>query len=341
VSVGGDRRRPAAWFGWGGWALALALVGLIVVALATPVNLGGFDAGAQTAQEGEDMPATAPGTGFIIDEDGHIVTNNHVVAGGDDFVVILSNGEDREAELVGRDPVSDLAVLDMEGDVPATVALGDSDALKVGQTVLAIGSPLGAFTNTVTQGIVSAVGRYYEGFIGQGSVYTNLIQHDAAINPGNSGGPLFNLAGEVVGVNTLGLTDTGDGRIAQGLFFAVPASTVEEVATQLIEEGEVEYPLFGVTTFPITFDIAAQNDLPVDYGVYVDDVSEDSGADDAGIRVGDIILAIEGQAIDQNNPFVEVLFAHEPGETVEVTVQRGDDEITVEVTLGEREVEDE
>jgi 2-alkenal reductase len=348
--------------------LSLALVGLIAAALVAPVNLGVLDVGAQTDQEDAqpEMDATAvvervapavvtvinrqvvgdrtadpqtagAGTGFIIDDEGRIVTNNHVVEGGDEFVVILSTGEDREAKLVGNDPVSDLAVLDMEGDVPATVALGNSDELKVGQTVLAIGSPLGAFTNTVTEGIVSALGRSGDTLGPDARFYTNLIQHDAAINPGNSGGPLFTLAGEVVGVNTLGLTDTGDGRIAQGLFFAIPSSTVQEVVSQLVEDGEVTYPYFGVGTIPITFDIAAQNDLPVDFGVYVDSVEDGTGADDAGIREGDIILAIDGQRIDQDNPFVEVLFAHEPGETVEVTVQRGDEEITVEVTLGERE----
>ena len=365
-------RRTAGWFGWGGWALSLALVALIAVALAAPVNLGLLNADAQTGQ-GDDQAAQAAtemtavevveqvapavvtvinrqvvgdetadpqtagaGTGFIVDEDGLIVTNNHVVAGGDDFVVILSTGEDREAALVGRDPVSDLAVLDMEGDVPATVALGESDALQVGQTVLAIGSPLGAFTNTVTQGIVSALGRSGSDFIDPTSTYTNLIQHDAAINPGNSGGPLFNLAGEVVGVNTLGLTEAGDGRIAQGLFFAVPSSTVAEVTSQLIEEGEVVYPQFGVIVVPVTFDIAAQLGLEVDHGAIVTTVGDDSGAEDAGIREGDVILTIDDQRIDQDNPFVEVLFDHEPGETVEVTVQRGDEELAVEVTLGER-----
>jgi 2-alkenal reductase len=368
--------RRAGWFGWGGWLLALTMAGLIALSLIAPVNVGLDGAGAQTEEQVDDPaqavaqadpvevvkrvspavvtvinrqvvgdetadPQTAgAGTGFIIDEDGHIVTNAHVVAGGDEFVVLLANGEDREAELVGADEVSDLAVLEMAGDVPATVPLGDSDALQVGETVLAIGSPLGAFTNTVTQGIVSALGRSGDtltSFGADAQLYTNLIQHDAAISPGNSGGPLFNLAGEVVGVNTLGLTDTGDGRIAQGLFFAIPSSTVARISSRLIEDGEVVYPFFGVGTIPITFDIAAQNDLPVDYGVYVEDVTEDSGAAEAGIRQGDIILSIDGQRIDQDNPFVEVLFNHEPGDTVEVEVQRGSRTVTVDVELGERD----
>jgi 2-alkenal reductase len=368
--------RRAAWFGWGGWVLSLALAGLIALSLVAPVNIGLDRVGAQDDQPSGETTTTGPqadpvevvkrvspavvtvinrqvvgdetadpqsagaGTGFIIDDDGHIVTNAHVVANGEDFVVILADGEDREAKLVGADEISDLAVLDMEGDVPATVPLGDSDALQVGQTVLAIGSPLGAFTNTVTQGIVSALGRSGDTLTSLGAnaqYYTNLIQHDAAISPGNSGGPLFNLAGEVVGVNTLGVTDTGDGRIAQGLFFAIPSSTVIKISGRLIEDGEVVYPYFGVGTIPITFDIAAQNDLPVDYGAYVESVEEGSGADEAGIREGDIILTIDGQRIDQDNPFVEVLFNHEPGETVEVDFQRGDDERSVEVELGERD----
>jgi len=289
---------------------------------------------------GEDEDATVEaglGTGFIIDEDGHIVTNWHVVADGDEFVVLLSDGEQRDAELVGSDARSDLAVLDMEGDVPATVPFGDSDALEPGETVIAIGSPLGTFTTTVTQGIVSALNRDFP-LSAQGNtpqVYNNLIQHDAAINPGNSGGPLFTLAGEVVGVNTLGITQTGGEAVAQGLFFAVPSSTVQEVVTDILETGEVIYPYFGVGTQGITPQIASQYDLPVDYGAAVVSVDEDSGAGAAGIQEGDIILEIDGQRIDDQNPFVEVLFNHEPGDTVEVLIQRDEEQLTVEVTLTE------
>lgn len=356
----------------------LAIVGFIVAVFVVPINVGAPSAGAQVqatepaslpqtnqaaepiavsvvrrvspavvtvinqqvaSEADENDPADAGvGTGFIIDNSGHIVTNWHVIADGDRFVVLLSTGEQRDADLVGFDSVSDLAVLDMDGDVPATVPFGDSDALQPGETVLAIGSPLGAFTNTVTEGIVSALGRSGAdlGTDGSNQVYSNLIQHDAAINPGNSGGPLFNLQGEVVGVNTLGLTQSGDGRIAQGLFFAVPSSTVQDVSQRLIDDGKVVYPRFGVATEPITPHIAAQNELPVTYGAFVTDVGDNSGAEDAGVRVGDIILEIDGQPINFENPFVEVLFDHEPGETVDVLIQRGDEQFTVQVTLGER-----
>jgi len=282
---------------------------------------------------GEDPLPVGSGTGFIIDDVGHVVTNEHVVRDGQEFLVVLADGEERSGELIGADPISDLAVIQIEGEVPATVALGNSDALRVGEPVLAIGSPLGAFTNTVTQGIVSALGRTVPEF----GAYTNLIQHDAAINPGNSGGPLFNAAGEVVGVNTLGVP------VAQGLFFAVPASTVQEVVAQLIESGEVVYPFIGITTQPVTDTVVASRDLAVDAGVLVlgpdDDPSINAPAGPAaaaGIEAGDVIVALNGEAIDRQTPFIEVLFGFEPGETVTATIQRGEEQLELPVTLGER-----
>ncbi|MGH2561515.1 MAG: S1C family serine protease [Thermomicrobiales bacterium] len=308
---------------------AVEVVEAVAPAVVTVINrqvFGGAD-GAGIIQ-----PAGS-GTGFVIDDEGHIVTNAHVVAGGDEFEVIFANGDELEAEAIGADPISDLAVIKVEGEMPATVALGDSDELQPGQPVLAIGSPLGSYTNTVTQGIVSALGRDLNL---QPSQYTNLVQHDAAINPGNSGGPLFNLAGEVVGVNTLGIDELEDGRIAQGLFFAIPSNTVREIAEQLIDDGEVVYPFFGVSYSAVTDLTVAEEDLAVDYGVFVQRVEPDSPADEAGIEAEDVILAINGEEIDQQQSFTEILFAHEPGDTVEATIQRGDEQLTVEVTLGER-----
>ncbi|MCC6313481.1 MAG: trypsin-like peptidase domain-containing protein [Thermomicrobiales bacterium] len=282
--------------------------------------------------EGGLVPAGS-GTGFIIDDEGHIVTNAHVVAGGEQFEVVFADGASAPATLIGSDPVSDLAVIQVEGDLPAIVSLGDSSALQVGETVIAIGSPLGAFTNTVTQGIVSALGRDFPG----APTYTNLIQHDAAINPGNSGGPLFNLRGEVIGVNTLGIPTTGDGgQPVQGLFFAIPSNTVRTIVEQLIASGAVDYPFMGVGVAPINAQLAAQYDLPVDHGVVVTDLTPGGPAAAAGIEVNDIITAIDGQAIDQNASFTEVLFAHAPGDEVTVTVYRGEAEQEFQVTLGER-----
>lgn len=165
--------------------------------------------------------------------------------------------------------------------------------------------------------------------------YTNLIQHDAAINPGNSGGPLFNLAGEVVGVNSLGIP-TENGHPVQGLFFAIPSNTVKEIAAKLIADGEVVYPYLGVEgPVAITEQIASENDLPVDYGVYLQGVIVGGPAAEAGMRAGDFILPLDGQEINAQNTLTEVLFAHQPGETVTASVQRDNQQLEVEITLGE------
>ena len=302
-------------------------------AVVTVVN-GQAVAGLQSDQALE----VGRGTGFVVDAAGHVVTNEHVVRGGDAFAVILADGETRAATLVGADPLSDLAVVRLEGEVPATVALGDSDALRVAQPVLAIGSPLGEFTNTVTDGIVSALNRDLPGNQGgQGEpAYSNLIQHNAAINPGNSGGPLFDLSGRVVGVNTLGIPQAEGGVPAQGLFFAIPANTVGRIAAQLIEQGRVVYPALGASVLPVTAELASQYALPVDHGALVRQVAPNGPAARAGIRPGDFVLAIDGQRIDATSTYDEVLFAHAPGETVEVTLRRGAEELRVELTLRER-----
>ncbi len=282
--------------------------------------------------EGIDDPVPAgSGTGFVIDTDGHIVTNWHVVAGGVSFQVIFFNGDRAPAELIGSDELSDLAVIKVDGPVPATVPFGDSDGLFPGETVLAIGSPFGSFTNTVTQGIVSALGRDLES-----SGYNNLIQHDAAINPGNSGGPLFNMRGEVVGVNTLGVQEI-EGQPVQGLFFAVPSSTVVSIVELLIADGEVRYPFFGITYQTITWQTAAQAGLPVDNGVYVMEVTPGGPAEAAGILAGDIVISIGGAPITDQNAFSELLFEHVPGETVNADLLRDGTVLTVTLQLGDRE----
>jgi 2-alkenal reductase len=313
---------------------AVAVVERVAPAVVTVNNLQQL--GDATFGGGTDPQQAGVGTGFIIDDEGHIVTNQHVVAGGDQFEVIFADGEERSAELIGADPLSDLAVVRIEGDLPATVTLGDSDALRVGQPVLALGSPLGEFTNTVTEGIVSALNRDFPRESPCVGIYTNLIQHDAAINPGNSGGPLFNAAGEVVGVNTLGIPSI-QGQPVQGLFFAVPASTVREITTEIIEDGEVDYPLLGIEGLPVTDAVAAQANLPTESGQLVQAVRPGGPAEEAGFEAGDVIVAINGERIDERNSLTEALFAHEPGETIDVTVRRGDEEITEQVTLDRRE----
>ncbi|CAN5817596.1 trypsin-like peptidase domain-containing protein [soil metagenome] len=285
------------------------------------------------AQEFDDFVAAQPagsGTGFIIDDLGHIVTNWHVVNGGDEFLVVFANGDRRDATLVGSDELSDLAVVKVEGELPGIVPFGDSDALHPGETVLAIGSPLGTFTNTVTQGIVSAIGRDFEG-----SGYNNLIQHDAAINPGNSGGPLFNMQGQVVGVNTLGFSEQ-NGQLVQGLFFAVPSSTVQAITERLIADGQVVYPFFGITYQTITWQRAGQAGLPVENGVLLTEITPGGPADFAGLRAGDIVLAINGVVIDEQDTFSELLFEHLPGDQISVDVLRSNEQFAVTLLLADR-----
>jgi len=282
-------------------------------------------------ETGNSLVPAGSGTGFIIDNQGHIVTNWHVVTGGEEFKVIFADGTQVDADLVGSDQVSDLAVVHVDGTLPGTVALGDSDALKPGQPVLAIGSPLGTFTNTVTQGIVSAVNRDFP----DAQNYSNLIQHDAAINPGNSGGPLFNFNGEVVGVNTLGIPTAENGEPVQGLFFAIPSNTVKDITAKLISDGKVVYPYFGIVYVPITPDVAAQLGLDQSTGVLVRQVVE-GPAQDAGIQEGDIITAIDDTNIDANTSFAEALFQHNVGDTVKANLIRDAKQSTVDVKLTER-----
>jgi len=282
----------------------------------------------------DDLELGGVGTGVIIDDLGHIATNWHVIEGGDAFFVVLSTGESRSATLVGADPITDLAVIRMEGSVPAVATLGDSVMLRPGEPVLAIGSPLGAFTTSVTAGIVSALGRSLAPEPGQPEL-TGLIQHDAAINSGNSGGPLVTLDGTVVGLNTLGIPEE-NGQPIQGLFFAIPVNTVRMITRELIEHGSVEYPFLGVETVPVTPQLASHLQLPVESGVLVVGVVPGSPADEAGIQPDDIILAIGGDAIEEDRPLTEVLFRYRPGKQVEVEMQRGAQAFTVQVTLGTR-----
>jgi 2-alkenal reductase len=314
---------------------AADVVEQVAPAVVTVYNLtmlqGGFGQPAQEVPQGT-------GTGFIIDEEGHIVTNWHVVTGGEDYAVQLYDGTTVEAELIGEDPRDDLAVVKIDPQsVPATVEFGDSDALRPGEPVLAIGSPLGQFTNTVTEGIISGLGRDN---LGTGNnfcqTYTDLIQHDAAINPGNSGGPLFNMQGEVIGVNTLGLPVGNGGTPLQGLFFAVPSETVVDAVEQLIANGRISTPYLGIRSRPLDPAIAQANGLPVEAGDYVVNVRPGSPAEEAGLRPNDIITAIDGTEITPERSLGSiVLDEYQPGDQVELTILRDGEEQTVNLTIGE------
>ncbi len=276
---------------------------------------------------------TVSGSGFFISPQGYLLTNNHVVEGTNEVSLILSDGTTQKATLVGSDPYSDIAVLKTDGKVPAVVQLGNSDALKPGETAIAIGSPLGDFRNTVTVGVISATGRSIDS--GRGYQIENLIQTDAAINQGNSGGPLVNLAGEVIGINTLIVRGTGSGTVAEGLGFAIPINTAQAVAAQIIEKGYFAHPFLGISYQTITPDIAAMYNLPVPWGAYVTRVTSGGPAQRAGLQRGDIITRIGEVALDETHSYLNALYAYRPGDRVTVEFVRRGQKMRVEVTLGE------
>ena len=228
---------------------------------------------------------------------------------------------------------SDIAVLKTEGKVPAVASLGNSDVLNPGETVIAIGSPLGDFKNTVTVGVVSATGRSID--TGNGYTIDGLIQTDAAINQGNSGGPLVNLAGEVIAINTLIVRNSGTGTVAEGLGFAIPINTAQAVAEQIIQTGYISRPYMGINFQPITPDIATAYNLPVQYGAYVTSVASNSPASQAGLQQGDIITSIGGTALDATHSFINTLFSFKPGDQVTVEFVRNGKTQQVQITLGE------
>jgi len=284
---------------------------------------------------GQILEPQASGSGVIIDGQGYIVTNNHVVENSRSLEVIFGDDKKVSATLIGADVFSDLAVIRVEGDVPAAAELGDSAALQPGEPVIAIGSPLGDFKGTVTVGVVSALDRRLE--LGGGLAMEGLVQTDAAINQGNSGGPLVNALGQVIGINTAIVRGSGaGGPVAEGLGFAIPSNTVKEVGEQLIQYGQVRRPYLGVEWVAITPQIASAYDLPVQFGAYIQEVEPRSPADRAGLQPGDIIIAIEDQTIDEQNSLVNILMRFDPGEEVQITTIREGREITLSVTLGTR-----
>jgi len=284
-------------------------------------------------QFGQTGTQTVSGSGVFISDQGYILTNNHVIDGVEDVTIILSDGSQENATIVGSDKYSDIAVLKTGGKVPAVASLGNSDVLNPGETVIAIGSPLGDFKNTVTAGVVSATGRSID--TGQGYTIDGLIQTDAAINQGNSGGPLVNLDGQVIAINTLIVRNSGSGTVAEGLGFAIPVNTAQAVAEQIIQKGYISHPYMGINFQPITPDIAKAYNLPAQWGAYVTSVSANSPASQSGLRQGDIITSIGGTALDEHNSFLNALFTHAPGDQVIVEFLRNGRSQQVQMTLGE------
>jgi 2-alkenal reductase len=286
--------------------------------------------------DGVDLQPVGTGTGFIISQDGYIVTNNHVVENSQGLDVIFADDSKVEATLIGTDPFTDLAVVKIDVPVPGMLELGDSTALRPGEPVIAIGSALGSYTNTVTNGVISATGRRLEK--GDGSSYENMIQHDAPINPGNSGGPLLNMQGQVIGVNTAVVRWAEANVTADGLAFAIPTETVQQIVTKLIADGRVDRPFLGINSVTVTPSIADWYGLPVQNGAYVTQIASGGPAELAGVRRGDIITSVNGTPIDQGNSFVNLLFQYKPGDTVALEAFRTETNTTVkyDMTLGTR-----
>ena len=282
---------------------------------------------------GRTSDSTSMGSGVIISEDGYILTNNHVISSGKEYYAELANGTVLQAELISADSFSDLAVLKVDGEVPAVAKLGNSDLLKPGETAIAIGSPLGNFKNTVTVGVISATGRFLES--SNGYQMENLIQTDTAINQGNSGGPLVNLAGEVIGINVMIVRGSSySSATAEGLGFAIPSNTAKLISEQIIEKGSFSRPVLGIRWTEITSRMARAYQLPTDSGVYIMEISRGGPADLAGLQVDDIIVRIGDYTIAENGSFYNCLFKYSPGDTVEVEVYRGSTTKTFTVTLG-------
>jgi 2-alkenal reductase len=266
------------------------------------------------------------GSGVIISEDGYIITNNHVVEGAQELGVIFSDGRQTDARLIGTFPLTDLAVIQVDETVPAIATLGDSDALVPGARVIAIGSALGRFQNTVTTGIISALNR-------QVGELTGLIQTDAPINSGNSGGPLINSVGQVVGINTLVVR--GGGSEAEGLGFAVPSNTIQAVAEQLIADGQVNRPYLGITFQPVDPNEANDLGVMVGEGVQVERVEPNSPVALAGLQVNDIIVRINDTPVNANTSLLNLMLRFRVGQQVNVDIVRDGQPQTLQVTLGE------
>jgi S1-C subfamily serine protease len=281
------------------------------------------------------IPSSGVGSGVIYDSDGWILTNRHVVEGSDEMQVELNDGQIFSGTVYGIDTLTDLAIVKVEASDLPTAAVGSSDALKVGQLVIAIGSPLGTYSNSVTSGIVSATGRSITTDDGQN--LNNLIQTDAAINPGNSGGPLLDANGNVVGINTAIAADSN------GIGFAIPIDIARPIMEQAVAGEELARPYMGVTYTSITRRLAEAEGLPVNDGALIGRgangspaVQPGTPAADAGLQEDDIIVKVDGQAIDGDHPLDATLSQFSPGDTVTIEILRDGATQSVTLTLGTR-----
>jgi S1-C subfamily serine protease len=289
------------------------------------------------------VPQEGQGSGFVLDKEGHILTNYHVIADARQVEVTLHNRKKFKATVVGSDPSHDLAIIQIKAPDLVPAILGDSRNLQVGQKVYAIGNPFG-LAGTMTRGIVSSIRPVREP---NGAYIDEAIQTDAAINPGNSGGPLMNWHGEVIGINTMILSNANQ---SAGIGFAIPINTAKAVLNDLITLGRVRRPALGVRTIPIGPELADEMGLPVDYGLLIVQVIPGGSADQAGLHAGteraylgnipimlggDLIVAIDGQKVENEDDLSQMMNDHRAGDSVKITIYRGKKKMDVSVSLGE------
>jgi len=301
----------------------------------------------QIRQKGTQEKEVGAGSGFIISDDGMIITNKHVVSDENaQYTIITAEDKKYPAKVLALDPAQDLAIVKVtsqDGQKFPTVKLGDSSKLQIGQTVIAIGNALGEFNNTVSVGVISGLRRsIVAGGGGMSETLENLIQTDAAINEGNSGGPLLNLKGEVIGVNTAMASG------AQNVGFVLPINFAKRDIEQVKNLGKISYPFLGIYYTVINDEIQKENNLPVNYGAWInandnqqtgreiDSVLDKSPAQRAGLKDQDIILELNGEKITQSNTLSQMISKYNPGDKINLKVRRGDQEINLEVTLGDR-----
>ena len=285
----------------------------------------------QTYSEGSGVIYTKSGN------KGYIVTNNHVVSGSDKVQVMLSNGKTVNARIIGTDATTDLAVLSIDSSyVTQTAEFGDSKSLQAGQTVIAVGSPLGSeYASTVTQGIISAPAR---SITTSSANQQTVIQTDAAINPGNSGGALVNSAGQVIGINSMKLSQSSDGTSVEGMGFAIPSNEVVTIVNQLVKKGKIVRPQLGVKVIALQgIPSSYRNHLNIKSnlknGIYVDSVTKHSAAAIAGVKAGDVIIKVDNKAVSDVASLHSILYNHKVGDNVNLTVNRNGKEINLRVKL--------
>ncbi len=308
---------------------------LIAQSMPAVVTILGLTDGDFPSRGGTPRGPVSAGSGFFFSPDGLLLTNNHVVRNRESLRVILSTGEFKQAEIVGRDPYMDTAILKVEGGPYPVLPFGDSTVLRAGDTVIAIGSPLRNFEGSVSKGIVSGLGRRFPNRVDTsgGELRIDLvgmIQTDAALNSGNSGGPLLNIFGEVIGMNT------GREQGADGIGFAIPIANIKQHLNALVTDGRTQHGYLGVSFRPVDDDLIAEQSLKTDRGTYIVEVVATSTATAAGIQPGDVVLAINGEPLMHGFELADKVFAISVGDTVEFTVDRAGERLTLSAPLQPR-----